>query len=142
MVLLLSIAAQTRVHDSQCKAEIASLEDRWLKAIEDADVTTLNQILGDDFVRPAPSTGQFITKSQLLAYYRSRKQMPSTGSKRIENLSVTLYGNTAITRGTVVSRDSSGRIVSKNLFTDVFVHREDRWQAVSAQENAQQGTDD
>lgn len=117
------------------KAEISRLEDRWLQAIDAVDIAALNQILADDFLRPAPASGQFITKAQMLNYYRSRKHSATSASKRIENLSVTVYGNAAIARGMVVSRDASGHVLSKNLFTDVFLNRDARWQAVSAQEN-------
>ena len=116
------------------KAQIAQLEDRWLKAIEDVNVGVLGQILADDFLRPAPAAGQFVTKTQLLDYYKSGPSRPS-GSQRIENLAVTVYGAAAIARGQVVTSDASGRVRSRNLFTDVFVRRGGSWQAVSAQEN-------
>jgi len=115
-------------------AEIARLEDRWLKAIETADIATLKSILAEDFVRPIPLSAQFISRSQLLDYYKSHKQA-ATPPKHIENLSVTFYGTTAIARGNVVASDPVGHVVSRNLFTDVFAFRDGRWQAVSAQEN-------
>lgn len=118
------------------RAQIAQLEDRWLKAVAEADVTVLNQILADDFARPAPTAGLFITKSQYLAYYRAHQQTPAAGSKRIDNLSIRIYGNTAIARGVVVTVDGKGVTLSRNLFTDVFLKRDGPWQAVSAQENA------
>ena len=128
--------AQSPRHDEaeRAKAEIVQLEDRWLKAIEDVNVPVLSQILADDFVRPAPAAGQFVTRTQLLDYYKSRRRRLS-GKERIENMGVTLYGEAAIARGQVVTSDSSGRVRSRNLFTDVFVRRGGRWQAVSAQEN-------
>ena len=116
------------------RTEIPKLEDRWLKAIEDADTLTLDSILADDFVRPAPAAGRFITKSQLLVYYKSHKPA-SSAPKHIENLKVTLYGTTAIARGNVATTDSNSDVVSRNLFTDVFMLRNGRWQAVAAQEN-------
>jgi len=117
------------------KAEIAQIENRWLEAIETSDVAALDSILADDFVRPVPEASQFITKSQLLDHLKTHKPS-SAGSKRIENLVITLYGATAVARGNVVGYNSSGQVVSRNLFTDVFVSRDGRWQAVSAQENA------
>lgn len=132
----LSVArAQSDPAANDVKAEIARLEDRWLKAIEDADVPALDSILADDFVRPAPAAGQFITKSPMLGCYRSRKPSPASGNKRIENLTVQVFAGTAIARGMVVASDPNGRAVSKNLFTDIFINRGGRWQAVSAQEN-------
>ncbi|MBS1801771.1 MAG: nuclear transport factor 2 family protein [Acidobacteria bacterium] len=115
------------------KAKIAALEERWLKAIEGADIVTLDKILADDFVRPVPSAGRFISKAQLLDYYKGHK--PTAASRHFENLNVTIYGDTAIARGNLVTAGSGTHAPSKNLFTDVFVLREGRWQAVSAQEN-------
>jgi hypothetical protein len=116
------------------KAEIASIEEHWLHAIESADLAALDSILAEDFVRPAPSAGAFITKSELLDYFKShRTSTPET--RHIENLNVTLYGDTAIARGNVVIANPGSHVISRNLFTDVFVLRNGRWQAVSAQEN-------
>ena len=115
------------------KAEIARIEDQWLHAIETSDLATLDSILADDFVRPAPAAGRFITKSQLLDYFKSRKSKSAT--RHIQNLNVAIYGATAIARGNVIIADSNGGRGSTNLFTDVFVHRNGHWLAVSAQEN-------
>lgn len=129
-----SLSSQPPDRAARARTEIARLENRWLKAIETSDISALDSVLADDFIRPAPAAGQFITKSQLLAYYKARKPSAS-GVKRIENLQVNVYGTTAIARGIAVSTDAAGREASRNLFTDVFVLRDDRWQAVSAQEN-------
>ena len=50
-------------------------------------------------------------------------------------MTVTVYGATALARGVVTTTDSRGRAIRKLLFTDVFVKRAGKWQAVSAQEN-------
>lgn len=115
------------------KVEIARIEERWLHAIETTDLATLDSILAEDFIRPSPSAGQFINKSQLLDYFKSHKS--TSAARHIENLTVTIYGVTAIARGTVTTADSSGHATSRNLFTDVFVLRHGQWLAVSAQEN-------
>ena len=115
-------------------AEIASLEDRWLQAIQTADIATLDAILADDFLRPAPTAGRFITKSQLLDYYKSHHPASAPG-KHIEGLQVSLYGTVAIARGFVVSANAQSQTPSKSLFTDVLVKRAGKWQAISAQEN-------
>ncbi|HEU4586465.1 MAG TPA: hypothetical protein VFR95_11990 [Gemmatimonadaceae bacterium] len=48
---------------------------------------------------------------------------------------VRFYGTTAIVTGTVI-RSRGGSEVGRNVFTDVFVKRDGRWQAVSAEESA------
>jgi Domain of unknown function (DUF4440) len=120
-------------HDS---AVIAQVENQWLDAIVQHDVGTIDKILGDDFVRPAPQSGRYINKAELLRYYRSQAGRPATDSKHIEGLQVLFYGPTAIARGSVVSTDAQEHEISRLLFTDVFVWRAGTWIAVSAQENA------
>ena len=124
--------SQTGATPNADTAAIASLEDRWLQAIQTADIPTLDSILADDFLRPA--AGRFITKAQLLDYYNSHHPAPAP-AKHIERLQVSLYGTVAIARGFVVSANVQSQTTSKSLFTDVFVKRAGKWQAISAQEN-------
>jgi hypothetical protein len=118
------------------QAAVAKLEDEWLAALTTPDVDAIAGILGDDFVRPAPDYGNFVDKRGLLAFYRSHLHHEGSRKKHIEDMKITIYGSTALARGTVVTTDAAGAVVSKLLFTDVFVQRNGRWQAVSAQENA------
>ena len=124
------------LQQSQDRETIARLEDDWLNAISKADVDEIAQILADDFLRPAPESGGFVGKADLLRWYRSHLLHQDLNKKRIENLKTSVYGSTALARGLVVTVDPAGKIVSKLLFTDVFVRRNGKWQAVSAQENA------
>lgn len=117
------------------KAAIAELENKWLDALTNADVNAIAEVLADDFVRPAPDYGNFVGKTDLLAFYRSHLSK-SSNEKRIEDLKVTIYGSTALARGTLTTINPQGAPIAKLLFTDVFVQRNGRWQAVSAQENA------
>lgn len=126
--------AQAISSEGAAKAAIGQLEQRWVDALDAADLRTIGAILGDDFVRPAPQSGRFITKAQLMAYYRSHLKLGDR-KRHIEGLTVSVYGNTAIARGTVVIDAADGRPGSSSLFTDVFVRRNGCWQAVSAQEN-------
>jgi ketosteroid isomerase-like protein len=121
--------------EQQAQAAVMHLEREWLEALNRADVKTIAGILADDFVRPAPQSGQFIGKADLLRYYRSHLVPLKAETKQIENMTVTVYGNSAIARGQVVARDAKGVTSSTLLFTDVFLRRAGRWQAVSAQEN-------
>jgi hypothetical protein len=93
-------------------------------------------ILADDFMRPASDSGRFITRADLLAFYRSHLSSDSSNKRRIEDLTVTIYGSTALARGAVITTNSEGNVISKLLFTDVFVHHTGKWQAVSAQESS------
>jgi ketosteroid isomerase-like protein len=118
------------------KTAVADLEEEWLKALDQADVNAIAEVLADDFVRPAPDPGQFVNKADLLQFYRSHLSPQTSGQKRIEDMTVTLYGSTALARGVLITTNSEGQVIRKLLFTDVFVKRAAKWQAVSAQENA------
>ena len=116
---LLLLAATLPAGD---RSEILRLEDEWLHA---HDAATLERILAPDFVHVLPS-GDFITKEQHIAWFR---QHGSNSDARFRNERVRIYGNVAIVTGTVVAK------ARETVFTDVFVKRDGRWQAVNAQEN-------
>jgi ketosteroid isomerase-like protein len=119
----------------QAETAVAHLEEQWLNALNKAEVNTIAEILADDFVRPAPDSGQFVEKADLLRFYRLHLSPQPSDLRRIEDMKVTVYGATALARGVLITRDSHGRIIRKLLFTDVFVRHADKWQAISAQEN-------
>jgi len=124
--LLIQVLAQpldrkSKTDAVQEKAAVARLEDQWLSALNTAKVDPIAAILADDFVRPAPDSGQFVNKADLLAYYRSHLKPISPEQRRIDDMTVTVYGTTAIARGFVIRSAADGHVISKLLFTDVFV---------------------
>jgi|SRR6516162_1502677 len=122
-------------------AEVIQLENKSLGALVVANVDAIAEVLADDFSRPAPESGHFVTKSQLLSFYRSHLSAQDPNTKHMEDLTVTLYDSTALARGTLITTDGKGQVISRLLFTDVFVRRQGKWQAVSAQENKITGTE-
>lgn len=117
------------------KAAVTRLEQEWVTALNTADVKTIGEVLADDFVRPAPQASQFITRAHLLSYYRKHLSSHDPNQRRISDMKVSVYGTTAIARGVVTTTDAQGRTIRQLLFTDVFVKRNGKWKAVSAQEN-------
>jgi hypothetical protein len=105
------------------------MEEEWLHA---RDASTLERILASDFVHPVPS-GVFLTKVQHVAWAVAHPR-PLSIQESFESLRVRLYGTTAIANGVVVAREP-GHAPRRTIFTDVFVYRDHRWQAVNAQEN-------
>jgi Domain of unknown function (DUF4440) len=133
-VQLLSPAAASPAPQRSAERDrqaLVELENGWLKS--EHDDAALERILAPDFVHPVP-TGDFLTKAQHIYY--STKYPPPAGLKhRFENLNVRVYGDVGIVNGIVVAGDEHGQEVDRTIFTDVFVYREGRWQAVNAQEN-------
>lgn len=112
------------------EATIRMLEEQWLHA---RDPATLDRILASDFVHPVPQ-GNFLTKSEHIDWY-VKHLPPLTRKTRFDHLQVRIYAETAIANGMVIASDESGKEIDRSIFTDVFVYREGRWQAVNAQEN-------
>ena len=133
LLLLMSVSealAQQSWNNSGLKA-IADVEERWLQHIDDPAV--LQSILADDFVHVLPSG--LISKQQHIDYAKAHPRSPQE-SRRFEDLKVRLYGDTGIANGVVVISGPDG--TRRSIFTDVFVKRDGRWQAVNAQENPEQ----
>lgn len=110
---------------------VEALEHQWLAA--EHDRTALDTILADDFMHPV-SAGVFLTKAQHIGWAVSHPAPPDR-RRRFDGLRIRVYGQAAVATGTVVSIDQAGH-EDRTVFTDVFVRRNGRWQAVNAQENA------
>jgi hypothetical protein len=106
---------------------IVQLENQWLAGENDPAV--LESILADDFVHVLPMG--LVTKNEQIEYVRGH---PGSHEeiKHFEDLRVRIFSSVALANGMVVS-SRNGKIV-KTLFTDVFAHRNGKWQAVNAQE--------
>ena len=74
--------------------------------------------------------GQLHTRDEALA----RVSQPRRGTNQLSDLDGHLLGIAGYVRGlnTVIGAD--GKPVAQVRFTDIFVHRQGRWQAVSGQE--------
>ena len=112
------------------RTALLSLEDEWLHA---RDAATLGRILSEDFVHPAPQ-GLFLSKAEHIDWFV--KHLPPANRKtRFDRMLVRIYGDTGVVNGMVIASDESGKEVGRTVFTDIFVYRDGRWQAVNAQEN-------
>jgi hypothetical protein len=112
------------------KKELLALEGQWLHA---RDAATLERILASDFIHPV-ADGTFLNKTQHIAWLAKHLPPPSRKTS-FDHLQVRIYGDTGIVNGIVVASDESGKELERSIFTDVFVYRDRRWQAVNAQEN-------
>ena len=127
------LQAQSRTPE-QDRAALIALENEWLANEHSASV--LERILASDFVHPLP-TGDFVTKAQHIAF-SSAHPPPANLKQHFDQMRVCVYGDVGIVNGVVVTTDETGgdEKVDRTVFTDVFVWRDGRWQAVNAQENA------
>ena len=113
------------------RQSLIAAENDWLR--NEHDSASLDRILAADFIHPV-ATGNFLTKAQHI-YYSTKYLPPPNLNHRFEDLNVRLYGDIGVVNGIVVATDQHGKEVDRTIFTDVFVYREGRWQAINAQEN-------
>lgn len=116
------------------KDALIEVERAWGNALLKKDVAGFSRCLADEWVL-ITSDGSRVTKAVALADLKSGAL--KIDSFRLDDVTVRLYGNTAVVRGLITEKsklrdkDTSG----KSRFTDVFVKRDGRWQAVASHES-------
>ena len=104
-------------------------EEKWAKALDHNDVQAVGCLLADEF-QDADVNGALHNRAEALA----RAAQPRHGTNRLEDMHAHIYGHAGFVRGLNRVVDSSGKVVASVLFTDFFVYRNGRWQAVAGQE--------
>jgi hypothetical protein len=130
LIALPMIQSDTRTSPGD-RASLEAVELEWLHA--EHDRATLDRVLADDFVHPV-AAGVFLTKAQHIDWVVAHPP-PVDRRQRFDRLVIRTYGDVGIVTGMVIAQAPDGR-EDRSVFTDVFVKRDGRWQAVNAQENA------
>jgi len=113
-LLFLALAAACPA-EPRTEAGLQQAEDHWIAALEQRDVASLGCRLAPDFT-DNDWRGELRTRADMLVALPSR---PSSTLKLTE-VTTRLSGTIGIVR--------------KVRFTDIFVWRDGRWQAIAAQE--------
>ena len=126
-------------------AAVMAVEHAWLAALQRRDVKVLAHILGREFV-DSDFQGDAITRARYLAYFAHPLARPMPAVRQTFSDTMVRFvagGTVAIATGVVVTRPAMTSTVATSAkqdgvrlsrFTDVFVWREARWQAVTGQE--------
>ena len=118
------------------------VEQEWLEALNRRDVTALARILGREFI-DSDYQGNAFTRRQYLTFFaRPAPHPPPHVQRTFSDTRVRFVADddVAIVTGVVVTHPApASGLVPEDLmrysrFTDVFVWRDGRWQAVSGQE--------
>ncbi len=111
---------------------VSRLVQEWLDALVKGDFEALDRIIGDDYII-TNSDGSVLGKQQDLEPLKTGLKFDSA---TVEDLKVRVYGDTAVATGlTTFKGNFNGRaFTSCGRFTDVWVKRNGRWQAVASQE--------
>lgn len=108
-------------------ADVLGLEARWLAAITAGDRDTVMSILNPNF-KHITSSGRLVDHDQEIAE-TAKLPIAMTPSDQL----VDVAGDLAVIRG-VNTITQSGKVQSRERFTDVFINQNGGWTALSAQE--------
>ncbi len=128
-----ALFAQTK-SDKAAAKQLVQLEHDWSQADVKKDAATLNRILAEDWAG-IDFQGTLLTKAEVLKQVGLHSDATETESTELGDMKIRIFGSTALVSGTEIEKseykgeDSSGTYI----WTDVFVRRGGRWQAVSSQ---------
>ncbi len=119
---------------SAAENQVLQVEHEWTQAYLNHDLAALENILADDYTF-GTADGSFKTRGVVLEEFRVDTMKYESIMQY--NLKARVYGNTAVVTGEEIVKGSDGgkEISSHTRFTDVFVKREERWQAVASHES-------
>ena len=132
LVLGADKTAPAKPDTANVEQTLMQLEQQWNQALLAKDYKTVDQIMAEDWTG-IDFRGMTVTKAETLAELKSG----DSGNQSVElgEMTVKVFGNTAVVIGSDTEKsvyhgkDSSGRYA----WTDVFVKRAGRWQAVASQ---------
>lgn len=135
-ILLVVLAAGVAACAADCPSgqartgeALAQQERAWAKSLEQHDVAALGCILAEEF-QDADPTGKLHDRSQTLAGIQGRRP----GTHQLSQLESHVHGDWGYIRGLATLVDASGNTRARVRFTDIYVYRDGRWQAVAGQE--------
>ena len=105
------------------------LEQNWAQALQRHDSKTVSCILADEF-EDADVDGRLHNREQALAHTAQRRP----GRNALSEMKPHIYGEIGYVRGLNTVTDPNGKVIANVRFTDIFVYRDGRWQALSGQE--------
>ena len=131
IILLLAILAVGQAPSAT--DELTQIQHRLMKAWIDGDREYVDRTLASEWTT-TDTTGHVLTKAQVMQEaFGSDVRRIESGA--IDDIKVRLLGDTAIVTGhtTAVGIYKGSKVTANLRFTDVFIKREGRWQAVASQ---------
>jgi ketosteroid isomerase-like protein len=131
MILPLSaLAAECPKNQPKTESTLIDLEKNWAVALSRKDVDAVGCMLATEF-EDADVDGSLHLRQETLQRIPQRKP----GVNQLSELRAYVKGNLAFTRGLATLVDEAGNVKARVRFTDVFIFRDGRWQALAGQES-------
>ena len=129
-LVLSALAAECPKNQPKTDATLVEAEQNWAAALNRKDVAAVACLLADEF-EDVDVDGSLHTRSQTLEKIPNKKP----GTNQLSELRAHVEGNLGFTRGLATLVGADGKVVARVRFTDVFVYRDGRWQALAGQES-------
>jgi hypothetical protein len=132
-------ARQNAPGSSSTAQALMSLENNWAVALTKSDVATLDSIFADTYA-DTDESGQRSDKQAVLSALRSGDLKIQT--IKLSNMKVYDYGEAAVVTGNAeqVGNFKHQPLAKGIIFTDTFVRRNGRWQAVASHRSVANGS--
>jgi ketosteroid isomerase-like protein len=124
-----AIAVECPKNQSRTEAALIELEQNWAAALSRKDADSVACMVASEF-EDAGVDGSLHTRSQMLEHIPQRRP----GANHLSEMRAHVDGNSGFVRGLNTVEDASGKVVARVRFTDVFIYRDRRWQALAGQE--------
>ena len=109
---------------------LVQLEQSWARALEAHDADAVGCILADEF-QDADPNGKLHNRVETLAQVPHRR----AGKNILSELDPHVFGDFGYIRGLATLVDGQGKTLARVRFTDIYIYRDQRWQAVAGQES-------
>ena len=112
--------------------QLKQMEDDWQKAIKNKEAATLRRIIAEDWVG-TDDKGKVSNREQAISQLTANPDVIESNENF--DMQVRVYGNTAVVIGGARERGTRNGTAYTDTYrwTDVFVKRGGRWQAVVSQ---------
>lgn len=128
-------AAPCPAGQAKDEGALIHIERTWANALEQRNPAALGCILAEEF-QDADPQGSLFDRTATLAKAADHRPL----HHELHELSAHVYGDFGYIRGLATAVDAQGKIVARVRFTDIYVYRDGRWQAVAAHESMLPGT--
>ncbi len=119
-----SLMSQQTIHEDDVRASVEKFADAFLRA----DVSTLSNLLCENYIHINGSSGNIINKADWLSWINSRRLSLDKGeliisAYKVEDLKIQIFGETAIATGVVKSHGKrNGSSFNSHIrFSNVWV---------------------
>lgn len=130
VIATVPVAATAQASLAATKKRIAELEDAWVQAVIKRDAAAFDRLLAPTFVYTEDD--RVYSRAELIREMTAG--MDTVKSGRNEDLTVRVYGNTAIATGGLIlaGRGAKGAFERRYRYTDTWQKSGNTWRVIAA----------